>query len=75
MINDSAKSLPEISQNEKSNKNIKSNLPFCYDILNELENKSYATPFYKCSTKELKYPMDLFAINLKLENNQYTSAV
>jgi bromodomain-containing factor 1 len=77
MINDNdshPRRMTEISQNERLNKNIESNLPFCYNILNELINKSYATPFYKCSTKELKHPMDLFTINLKLENNKYTSA-
>ncbi|GES87594.1 bromodomain-containing protein [Rhizophagus clarus] len=46
---------------------------FCYDILHELENKSYAHPFYKCDiNKGIKYPMDLLTINSKLENNQYT---
>ncbi|UZO13414.1 uncharacterized protein OCT59_004913 [Rhizophagus irregularis] len=51
---------------------------FCYDILHELENKSYANLFYKYIEKDIKkkiikYPMDLFTINLKLKNNQYTS--
>ncbi|CAB5383543.1 unnamed protein product [Rhizophagus irregularis] len=51
---------------------------FCYDILHELENKSYANLFYKYVEKDVKNkvienPMDLFTINLKLKNNQYTS--
>jgi hypothetical protein len=69
VVNDSTKNLSEFFQNEKQ-----SNLSFCYNILNELVNKSYATPFYKCSTKELKHPMDLFTINLKLVSNKYMSA-
>ncbi|GBC08890.1 hypothetical protein RclHR1_08470001 [Rhizophagus clarus] len=50
-------------------------IKYCYDILHELENKSYAHPFYKCDInkdKVIKYPMDLLTINSKLENNQYT---
>ncbi|PKK62385.1 Bromodomain-containing protein, partial [Rhizophagus irregularis] len=45
------------------------------DILHELENKSYANLFYKYIEKDkvIKNPMDLFTINLKLKNNQYTS--
>ncbi|CAB4477838.1 unnamed protein product [Rhizophagus irregularis] len=51
---------------------------FCYDILHELENTSYANLFYKCIKNDVKnniinHPMDLFTINLNLENNQYTS--
>ncbi|PKK68612.1 hypothetical protein RhiirC2_713260 [Rhizophagus irregularis] len=51
---------------------------FCYDILHELENKFYANLFYKYVEKDVKNkvienPMDLFTINLKLKNNQYTS--
>ncbi|CAB4424721.1 unnamed protein product [Rhizophagus irregularis] len=50
----------------------------CYDILHELKNKSYANLFYKyvekdVNNKVIKNPMDLFTINLKLKNNQYTS--
>ncbi|CAB4377914.1 unnamed protein product [Rhizophagus irregularis] len=50
----------------------------CYDILHELKNKSYANLFYKYVEKDvknkvIKNPMDLFTINLKLKNNQYTS--
>ncbi|GBC25480.2 bromodomain-containing protein [Rhizophagus irregularis DAOM 181602=DAOM 197198] len=37
---------------------------FCYDILHELENKSYAKSYANKSYKH---------INLKLKNNQYTS--
>jgi len=61
-------------------KNIKLNLLFCCDILNELKNKPYAYPFYKCvNAKNLLeipdyYPMDLSLINLKLKNNQYINA-
>ncbi|GBB89492.1 hypothetical protein RclHR1_01620004 [Rhizophagus clarus] len=49
---------------------------FCYDILYKLESKPYAHLFYKYNEKDIvnkiiKYPMDLFTINLKLENNQY----
>ncbi|GBC32268.2 hypothetical protein GLOIN_2v1817937 [Rhizophagus irregularis DAOM 181602=DAOM 197198] len=51
---------------------------FCYDILHELENTSYANLFYKCIKNDVKnniinHPIDLFTINLNLENNQYTS--
>ncbi|GBB83517.1 hypothetical protein RclHR1_10220001 [Rhizophagus clarus] len=51
---------------------------FCYDILHQLENSPYANLFYKYNEKNIinkviKYPMDLFTINLKLENNQYTN--
>ncbi|RGB38459.1 Bromodomain-containing protein, partial [Rhizophagus diaphanus] len=48
------------------------------DILHELKNKSCANLFYKyeeedVKNKVIKNPMDLFTINLKLKNNQYTS--
>ncbi|RGB36680.1 Bromodomain-containing protein, partial [Rhizophagus diaphanus] len=48
------------------------------DILHELKNTSYANPFYKCIENDVKnniinHPMDLFTINLNLENNQYTN--
>ncbi|CAB4477202.1 unnamed protein product [Rhizophagus irregularis] len=57
----------------------KNNTTFiCYDIFHELENESYANLFYKYAKENVKnkvieYPMDLFTINSKLENNQYTS--
>ncbi|CAG8751871.1 19171_t:CDS:2, partial [Rhizophagus irregularis] len=46
---------------------------FCYDIFHELENESYANLFSEKNIKNkvIKHPMDLFTINLKLENNQY----
>ncbi|PKY47665.1 Bromodomain-containing protein, partial [Rhizophagus irregularis] len=48
------------------------------NIFHELENESYANLFYKYTKEDVKnevieYPMDLFTINSKLENNQYTS--
>ncbi|CAB4480022.1 unnamed protein product [Rhizophagus irregularis] len=56
----------------KKNINI---IDFCCDILQELDGKSNIHPFYKYDEKEtaIKNPMDLFTINSKLENNQYTS--
>ncbi|CAB4388508.1 unnamed protein product [Rhizophagus irregularis] len=61
-----------------SKKNITFINNFCYDIFHELENESYANLFYKYTKEDVKnevieYPMDLFTINSKLENNQYTS--
>ncbi|CAG8452165.1 uncharacterized protein OCT59_021520 [Rhizophagus irregularis] len=58
--------------------NINPDLMFCYDILYELENTIWAYPFYKFDKKSDIYnqiinPMDLFTINLKLENNQYSN--
>ncbi|GBB84747.1 hypothetical protein RclHR1_11310004 [Rhizophagus clarus] len=59
---------------KKTNKNIEFT-NFCYGILHELESKTCAHPFYKYvkSNKDIKYPIDLFTINSKLKNNQYTS--
>ncbi|GES87570.1 bromodomain-containing protein [Rhizophagus clarus] len=53
----------------------KKNINFCYDILDELTNTSYAHSFFKYiekNNKIIKYPMDLFIINSKLENEKYT---
>ncbi|GES84916.1 hypothetical protein GLOIN_2v1781474 [Rhizophagus clarus] len=49
---------------------------FCYNILYELENTSYANPFFKyieknITNKAVKHPMDLVTINSKLENSKY----
>ncbi|CAB4477203.1 unnamed protein product [Rhizophagus irregularis] len=68
----------ETSQLDLSKKNITFINDFCYDVFHELENESYANLFYKYTEKDVKnkvieYPMDLFTINSKLENNQYTS--
>ncbi|CAG8711393.1 4276_t:CDS:2 [Rhizophagus irregularis] len=62
---------------EISYKNIKLN-NFCYDILQNLDEQSNIHPFYKYDEKEvsnkfIKNQMDLFTINSKLENDQYTS--
>ncbi|PKK77566.1 hypothetical protein RhiirC2_706502 [Rhizophagus irregularis] len=69
-----AKNLSETSQSVLPKKEFQFT-DFCYDILHELENKSYANLFYKYIEKDkvIKNPMDLFTINLKLKNNQYTS--
>ncbi|CAB4377151.1 unnamed protein product [Rhizophagus irregularis] len=73
--------LPKVSETLQSDlpkiKNFKL-INFCYNILHELENTSYANLFYKCIKNDVKnniinHPMDLFTINLNLENNQYTS--
>ncbi|EXX61280.1 Bdf1p [Rhizophagus irregularis DAOM 197198w] len=50
-------------------------IDFCCDILQELDGKYNIHPFYKYDEKEtaIKNPIDLFTINSKLENNQYTS--
>ncbi|UZO15692.1 uncharacterized protein OCT59_007108 [Rhizophagus irregularis] len=74
----SVKNLSETSQLDLSKKNITFINNFCYDIFHELENESYANLFYKYTKDDVKnevieYPMDLFTINSKLENNQYTS--
>ncbi|UZO03653.1 uncharacterized protein OCT59_024057 [Rhizophagus irregularis] len=71
------KNLSEISQSVLPKKKFQFT-DFCYDILHELENKSYANLFYKyvekdVKNKAIKNPMDLFTINLKLKNNQYIS--
>jgi hypothetical protein len=63
--------FPETSQSNVFKKNIKL-INLCCDIFHELEDKSYAYLFYKCVEKVVKYPMDLFTIKSKLENNQYT---
>ncbi|CAB4484464.1 uncharacterized protein OCT59_017750 [Rhizophagus irregularis] len=49
---------------------------FCNDILQKLDEQSNIHPFYNYdedSNKIIKNQMDLFTINSKLENNQYTS--
>ncbi|CAB4477931.1 unnamed protein product [Rhizophagus irregularis] len=74
----SVKNLSETSQLDLFKKNITFINNFCYDIFHELENESYANLFYKYTKEDVKnevieYPMDLFTINSKLENNQYTS--
>ncbi|CAB4380802.1 unnamed protein product [Rhizophagus irregularis] len=52
---------------------------FCYDILQKLDEQSNIHPFYKYDEKQedsnkiIKNQMDLFTINSKLENDQYTS--
>jgi hypothetical protein len=63
---------------ELDKKNIKLITNFCYDVFHELKNKSYACLFYKYVEKDdtdkiIKNPMDLYTINSKLENDQYTS--
>ncbi|POG64394.1 hypothetical protein GLOIN_2v1483954 [Rhizophagus irregularis DAOM 181602=DAOM 197198] len=52
-------------------------IDFCCDILQELDGKYNIHPFYKYDEKEtaIKNPIDLFTINSKLENNQYTKPV
>ncbi|CAB4475642.1 unnamed protein product [Rhizophagus irregularis] len=70
----SAKNHSEV---DLSKKNVEL-INFCYDILHELENETNANLFYKYVKKDvknmgIKYPMDLFTINSKLKNNQYTS--
>ncbi|GBB91294.1 hypothetical protein RclHR1_01850004 [Rhizophagus clarus] len=52
-------------------------IDFCCNILHELENTSDAHLFFKyveknVTDKIVKYPMDLFTINSKLKNNEYT---
>ncbi|CAB4380152.1 unnamed protein product [Rhizophagus irregularis] len=74
----SVKNLSETLQLDLSKKNITFINDFCYDVFHELKNESYANLFYKYTEKDVKnkvieYPMDLFTINSKLENNQYTS--
>ncbi|UZO16285.1 uncharacterized protein OCT59_007674 [Rhizophagus irregularis] len=74
----SVKNLSETPQLDLSKNNITFINNFCYDIFHELENESYANLFYKYAKENVKnkvieYPMDLFTINSKLENNQYTS--
>ncbi|GES92261.1 bromodomain-containing protein [Rhizophagus clarus] len=65
--------IKNISKSDLSKENIKL-INYCYNILYELEDKPYAYLFYKNNIKDkvIKYPMDLFTINSKLENNQYT---
>ncbi|GES94856.1 hypothetical protein GLOIN_2v1781474 [Rhizophagus clarus] len=49
---------------------------FCYNILHELESKSNINPFYKLTEKTnkiIKNPMDIFTINSKLDNDEYTN--
>ncbi|GES74636.1 hypothetical protein GLOIN_2v1480379 [Rhizophagus clarus] len=67
-------SVENVSKTLQSNKLIN----FCYDIFHKLENSSYAQLFYKYNEKDIvdkgiKHPMDLFTINSKLENEQYTN--
>ncbi|GES74643.1 hypothetical protein GLOIN_2v1817937 [Rhizophagus clarus] len=66
--------VENISKTLQSNKLIN----FCYDIFYNLENSSYAQLFYKYNEKDIvdkviKHPMNLFTINSKLENDQYTN--
>ncbi|CAB4380792.1 unnamed protein product [Rhizophagus irregularis] len=70
-------SISDKNHSEISYKNIKLN-NFCYDILQKLDEQSNIHPFYKYDEKEvsnkfIKNQMDLFTINSKLENDQYTS--
>ncbi|CAB4396032.1 unnamed protein product [Rhizophagus irregularis] len=65
------KNLSEISQSVLPKKKFQFT-DFCYDILHELENKSYANLFYKyvekdVKNKAIKNPMDLFTINFTEE--------
>ncbi|CAB4383189.1 unnamed protein product [Rhizophagus irregularis] len=53
---------------------------FCYDILCELKNTIFYQPFCTYTEnlnsdyfKKINYPMDLFIVNSKLENNQYSN--
>ncbi|CAB4399139.1 unnamed protein product [Rhizophagus irregularis] len=74
----SVKNLSETPQLDLYKNNTTFINNFCYDIFHELENESYANLFYKYAKENVKnkvieYPMDLFTINSKLENNQYTS--
>ncbi|GES74628.1 hypothetical protein GLOIN_2v1781474 [Rhizophagus clarus] len=67
-------SVENLTKTLQSNKLIN----FCYDIFHKLENSSYAQLFYKYNEKDIvdkviKHPMDLFTINSKLENGQYTN--
>ncbi|CAB5377337.1 unnamed protein product [Rhizophagus irregularis] len=73
-VKSSVKNLSKSEQLDLSKKNIKLT-NFCYDIFHELENESYANLFSEKNIKNkvIKHPMDLFTINLKLENNQYKS--
>ncbi|GES83955.1 hypothetical protein GLOIN_2v1774865 [Rhizophagus clarus] len=62
---------------EYNYKNISPNLLYCYDILCELKNKPYSYLFYKYTDNSdyFKYsrdPIDLFTINSRLENNEYS---
>ncbi|GBC04875.1 hypothetical protein RclHR1_05910008 [Rhizophagus clarus] len=65
-------------QPDFSKKNIKLLNNFCYDIIYELENISYAHSFFEyvekniTNNKVIKHPMDLFIINSKLKNDEYT---
>ncbi|GES81833.1 hypothetical protein GLOIN_2v1781474 [Rhizophagus clarus] len=67
-------SVENFSNTLQSNKLIN----FCYDIFHKLENNPYAYLFYKYNEKDIidkaiKHPMDLFTVNSKLENDQYTN--
>ncbi|GBB99051.1 hypothetical protein RclHR1_03400003 [Rhizophagus clarus] len=57
---------------KKTKKNINT-IDFCYDVLHELENKFNVNSFYKLTNKIIESSMDLFTINSKLDNNQYTN--
>ncbi|GBB86915.1 hypothetical protein RclHR1_13370001, partial [Rhizophagus clarus] len=73
IVKASIKNPSKTSQPNFPKKNIKL-INFCYDILHKLENNSYAHLFYKYNEENIiEYPMDLFTINSKLENNQYTN--
>ncbi|GBB92626.1 hypothetical protein RclHR1_20350001 [Rhizophagus clarus] len=56
----------------KTKKNINT-IDFCCDVLHELENKFNTNSFYKLTSKIIESPMDLFTINSKLDNEQYTN--
>ncbi|GES97550.1 bromodomain-containing protein [Rhizophagus clarus] len=75
-IKTSVKNLPETLQQNFSKKNNKL-INFCYDILHKLEDNPYAHLFYKYNEenidKIIEDPMDLFTVNSKLKNNQYTN--
>ncbi|GET00436.1 bromodomain-containing protein [Rhizophagus clarus] len=73
IVKASIKNPSKTSQPNFPKKNIKL-INFRYDILHKLENNSYAHLFYKYNEENIiEYPMDLFTINSKLENNQYTN--
>ncbi|GET03190.1 hypothetical protein GLOIN_2v1781474 [Rhizophagus clarus] len=75
-VKTSVKNLPKTSQQNFSKKNIKF-INFCYDILHKLEDNPHAHLFYKYNEenigKIIEDPIDLFTVNSKLENNQYTN--
>ncbi|GBB88332.1 hypothetical protein RclHR1_01490013 [Rhizophagus clarus] len=76
-IKDFSKTIQsDLNLQSDSKKNIKL-IDFYYNILHELENISFSHSFFKHIEKDIinkhvKYPIDLFTINSKLENNEYT---